>query len=269
MADTGLHAALEAGYAVLKNGGPADEAVAAAVCELEDAPSFNAGRGAALTDAGEVELDACVMNGDGRSGAVAGITRAKHPVRAALAVRDNTPHHLMSDPAPELLDQWGVERATADYFVTDARRQELKDFQVSQDGRVQHGTVGAVARDASGHVAAATSTGGIVGQMPGRIGDTPVVGAGTYASDGSVAVSCTGTGEVFLTEVAGHSVHTLVSVGGRTLPDSVRTVLDRVADRGGMGGIIAVPAEGAGYLAYNSGVMYYGVADATGMHTHV
>ncbi|WP_209370096.1 isoaspartyl peptidase/L-asparaginase family protein [Brevibacterium renqingii] len=267
------HAALErvlaAGHAVLAEGGSAVDAVIAAVRELEDAPDFNAGHGAALTSSGTAELDASVMTGDGASGAVAGVRTVRNPVTAARAVMDQSEHVLFGAPTEAQLAEWGVETVDPDHFITEKRRRELAAFQNRPDPMDQHGTVGAVARDSSGHVAAATSTGGIVNQQPGRIGDTPLVGAGTFADDATVAVSCTGTGEVFITEVAAHSVHARVELSGAGADEATVQVLDRIAARNGMGGIIVIPAEGAGLAAYNSGDMFYGAATAAGSHTHV
>lgn len=264
-----LRAALEAGYSVLSSGGSAEESVIAAVCELENAPCFNAGRGAALTSTGTVEMDACVMTGDSKAGAVTGVQNVKNPVLAAQAVKDRTPHVLLGSPSSEQLEQWGIATADPSYFTVAERVQELADAQAGAASEAQHGTVGAVARDRSGHLAAATSTGGIVNQLPGRIGDTPLVGAGNYANDQTVAISCTGTGESFVLEVAAHSVHSLVSLTDASVPVAVDSVLDRVCGRGGMGGAIAIPKTGPGYVAYNSGEMYYGTATEEGLNTHV
>ncbi|MCI4011537.1 isoaspartyl peptidase/L-asparaginase [Brevibacterium sp. ZH18] len=268
-AHAALHTVITAGHSVLKNGGTAVDAVVAAVRELEDAPNFNAGHGAALTSAGTAELDASIMDGAGNSGAVTGVTTVRNPVTGARAVMDQSEHVLFGAPTDSQLATWGVETAEQDYFITDKRRVELENFQKAPNPVFQHGTVGAVARDASGHVAAATSTGGIVNQEPGRIGDTPLVGGGTFANDQTVAVSCTGTGEVFITEVAAHSVHARVDLAGEDPATATGQVLDRIAERGGMGGIIVVPAVGAGIAAYNSGDMYYGSASSTGLSTHV
>lgn len=268
-AHSALNTVLMAGCAVLDDGGSALDAVVAAVRELEDAPNFNAGRGAALTSAGTAELDASVMAGNGDSGAVTGVTTVKNPVTAARTVMDRSEHVLFGTPTDRQVSDWGVETVEQEYFITDGRRAELDSFRRDPDPALQHGTVGAVARDAAGHVAAATSTGGIVNQQPGRIGDTPLVGAGTFADDRTVAVSCTGTGEVFITEVAAHSVHARIDFAGEAPAAATTEVLARIAERGGMGGIIVVPATGAGLAAYNSGDMYFGSASSAGLHTHV
>lgn len=268
-AHAALEKILEAGYSVLSAGGSAVDAVVAAVRELEDAPDFNAGHGAALTASGTVELDASIMAGDGRSGAVTGVSTARNPISVARAVMDKTDHLLFATPTHEQLCKWDVETVDPEYFITEKRREELAAFQKQPDALLQHGTVGAVARDADGNLAAATSTGGIVNQEPGRVGDTPLVGAGTFADDGTVAVSCTGTGEVFMTEVAAHSVHDRVSLGGASPNEAAVAVLDRIAIRGGMGGMIVIPTSGTGLAAYNSGDMFYGSFDSTGTYTHV
>ncbi|MCQ9386893.1 isoaspartyl peptidase/L-asparaginase family protein [Brevibacterium moorei] len=268
-AEAGLTSALEAGQAVLAAGGSALDAVQAAVMELENAPHFNAGRGAALTLAGRAELDSAIMAGDGTAGAVTAVKSAKNPVTAARAVKERTPHVLITAPSEELLGEWGVETAPAEYFITEKRRTQLADFLAKRSAGQTHGTVGAVARDAAGHVAAATSTGGISGQMDGRIGDTPILGAGTYADDASVAVSCTGKGESFMRTVAAHSIATLVSLAGRPVAEAAAIALDGVAAADGDGGVIVVPATGAGVIAYNSGDMYYGAATADGLTVHL
>lgn len=268
-AHAALKTVLMTGSIVLRNGGSAVDAVVAAVRELEDAPNFNAGHGAALTSAGTVELDASVMAGNGSSGAVTGVTTVRNPVTGARAVMDQSEHVLFGAPTDWQLADWGVDTIEQEYFITDKRRAELSSFQREPNPAFQHGTVGAVARDASGQVAAATSTGGIVNQQPGRIGDTPLVGAGTFADDRTVAVSCTGTGEMFITEVAAHSVHARIDFAGEDAAEATENVLDRIAERGGMGGIIVVPATGSGLAAYNSGDMYFGSASGASLHTHV
>lgn len=182
---------------------------------------------------------------------------------------DDSEHLLFAAPTDEQLSTWEIETAAPEYFITERRLQELAAFQEHPNPAFQHGTVGAVARDAQGNLAAATSTGGIVNQQPGRVGDTPLIGAGTFADNRTLAISCTGTGEVFMTEVAAHSVHARVAVGGSAPNEAVVAVLDRIAARNGMGGIIVVPSEGAGLAAYNSGDMFYGSSDSTGSHTHV
>lgn len=273
-ADAALAAALDAGYARLAAGEPALEAVVAAVHVMEDAPCFNAGRGAALTLDGTVELDSAVMLGDGSCGAACGLTTARHPVDVARAVMEQTPHVLFSAPAAEQLGEWGVEQVPNSYFVTERRREALAEFKeraaAGYDGPdTRHGTVGAVARDAAGNVAAATSTGGITGQQPGRVGDSPLCGAGTYANKRTVAVSCTGTGEKFIQESAAYQVHARMAFGGQSAAEAAGAVLAAVDARDGDGGVICVPAAGAGVIGLTDGAqMNYGWACARERVTH-
>lgn len=273
--DAALHAALEAGYAKLEAGEPALEAVIAAIHVMEDAPCFNAGRGAALTLEGKVEMDSCVMRGDGSTGAACGMTTARHPVDVARAVMEQTPHVLFAEPTAEQLDAWGIEQVDNAYFVTPRRQEALEEFkQRMADGQKgeadpRHGTIGAVARDCNGLIAAGTSTGGITGQQPGRIGDSPICGAGTYANQASVAVSCTGTGEKFIQEVSAYQVHARVSMAHQTPAQAAFAMLEGVEDRGGDGGVIIVPAHGAGVVGFNEGAqMNYGWAYGDVRVTH-
>ncbi len=271
-ADEALRRALDAGMAKLDAGETALEAAIAAIHVMEDAPEFNAGRGAALTSEGKAELDAAVMLGDGSTGAVTGLTTARHPVDVARAVMECTPHVLFSQPTHEQLAAWGIEEVDNEYFVTDYRRQMLAETQALPDGgwsRPGHGTVGAVARDAQGNIAAATSTGGVTNQRPGRVGDTPLCGAGTYANQQTVAVSCTGTGERFVQEVAGYQIHARVKWAGETPAQAAAAMLEGVEDRGGDGGVIVVPAYGSGIVGYNEGAqMNYGYAYGAVRVTH-
>lgn len=273
--DAALHAALEAGYAKLAAGEDALEAVIAAIHVMEDAPCFNAGRGAALTLEGRVEMDSCVMRGDGSTGAACGMTTAKHPVDVARAVMEQTPHVLFAEPSAEQLDAWGIEQVPNEYFVTERRQAALAEFKqtlAAQGAGVadpRHGTIGAVARDCRGRIAAGTSTGGITGQQPGRIGDSPICGAGTYANQAGVAVSCTGTGEKFIQEVSAYQVHARVTMAGQTPAEAAFAMLEGVEDRGGDGGVIVVPAHGAGVVGFNEGAqMNYGWAFGDVRVTH-
>ena len=278
-ADAALRRALDAGMAKLDAGAPALEAVVAAIHVMEDAPEFNAGHGAALTSEGKAELDAAVMRGDGTTGAVTGVTTVRNPIDAACAVMDRTPHVLFAEPNAEELAEWGVERVDPSYFVTPFRQKALEEAQARADGGwgkghgakecKGHGTIGAVARDAAGNVAAGTSTGGITNQRPGRVGYSPLCGAGTYANQETVAVSCTGTGEKFIQEVAGYQVHARVKWAGQTPAEAVAAMLEGVEDRGGDGGVIVVPAHGSGVVGYNEGAqMNYGYAYGDVRVTH-
>lgn len=264
----GLARSLEAGREVLAAGGTAEDAVSAAVVVLEDCELFNAGRGAALTTAGTAELDAALMTGEGTAGAVVTCRTARNPVLAARAVMEQTPHVLLVDPTVEQLAGWGLDVVEAGYHVTQRRRADLAA--ALREQAPQHGTVGAVARDRCGRLAAATSTGGINGQLPGRVGDAPIIGAGTWADAGTCAVSCTGHGEYFLRASAAHDIHARMRYAGADLVTAVRGTLDElVGARGGDGGLIALGADGTGVLAFNSPGMYRGWVDADGVHTAV
>ena len=189
-----LQRALDAGYQLLESGAPAHEAVVAAIHVMEDAPEFNAGRGAALTSDGIAQMDACLMTGDGEVGAVTGVSTVKNPIDAARAVKEQTKHVLFADPTDAEIADWGVATESNEYFITEQRRQSLAEAQSGGDEWEKHGTIGAVARDAEGNIAAGTSTGGITNQMHGRVGDSPLPGCGTFANQSTVAVSCTGIG---------------------------------------------------------------------------
>ena len=271
-ADAAMRRALDAGMAKLQAGEPAIEAVIAALHVMEDAPEFNAGVGAALTSEGKAELDSCVMLGDGSTGAATGLTTARHPIDVARAIMEQTPHVLFADPTDEQLVSWGIELVDNDFFVTEERRAMLAETKALPDGgwkKPGHGTIGAVARDASGNIAAGTSTGGCTNQQPGRVGDSPICGSGTYANQQTVAVSCTGTGEYYVKEVAAHQVHSRVLWAGQTPYQAAEAVLEAVEDRGGDGGIIVVPAKGPGVVGYHDGAqMDYGYAFGDVRVTH-
>ena len=269
-----LARALDAGMEVLDAGGAAIDAVVAAIHVMEDDPEFNAGHGATLTAEGKAELDSCLMLGDGSAGAVAGTTTARNPIDAARAVLEQTSHVLFAPPSAEQLEMWGVEQVSNDYFVVPSRVEQLRELQATPDGgwghAKGHGTVGAVARDAAGNICAGTSTGGMCNQMPGRIGDTPVIGSGTYCNQDTVAVSCTGTGEKFVQEVAGYQVHARVLWAGQTPSEAISVVLEAVERRDGNGGIICVPAEGDGVVGRNAcAQMNWGYAYGDVRRTHV
>jgi beta-aspartyl-peptidase (threonine type) len=267
---TGLETALNAGVSVLDAGGSALDAVEASVRALEDNPSFNAARGAVFTHDGRIELDAAIMDGRDRSaGAVAGVTTTRNPVSLARAVMERTPHVFLSGAgADQFAGQLGLERVPQEWFETDKRRQQLEKVKSSQsqafDVELKYGTVGAVALDSNGHVAAATSTGGLTGKRWGRIGDTPVIGAGTYADDRSAAVSGTGTGEMFIRAVAGHQLGERVRLSGESLQQALDATLADIADLGGSGGLIAVTPDGQAAWGFTTPGMYRGMADATG-----
>ena len=252
----GAAAAVEAGHAVLAAGGSALDAVDAAVVALEDDPGFNAGRGAALTEDGGVELDAAVMEGSGRAaGAVACVQGVRNPIRAARAVLGDGRHVLLvGDAARAFAAEAGVQLCDDDWLATAGQREALA---AGASGWAE-GTVGAVARDRRGRLAAGTSTGGTMGQRRGRVGDSPLIGAGTWADDDSVAVSCTGDGEAIIRIAMAHEVDALVRHAGRSLERACGEALAALERRGGHGGLIAVSATGEVTARFSSPAMTRG-----------
>jgi len=248
----GLERALTAGHDILADGGTSLDAVTAAVVALEDDPLFNAGRGACYNAAGRHELDASVMDGSTlRAGAVAAVSRIRNPVLAARAVMEKTRHVLLAGLGAEAFARReGLAMASPRYFHTaerlDALRRGLKRH---------HGTVGAVALDRSGNLAAATSTGGYTGKLPGRVGDSPLIGAGTYA-DATCAVSGTGLGEAFIRVAVAYDISARLRYGGETLSKAARAALRAVQRVGGDGGVIALDREGGIAMPFNSEGMF-------------
>jgi beta-aspartyl-peptidase (threonine type) len=262
----GLRDALEAGAAILRNDGTAIDAVEAAVRVLEDDPCFNAGRGSTLNAEGLVELDAAIMDGaDRRAGAVAGVRATRAPISLARTLMERGPHVFLSyDGADRLAREAGLEQVENGWFVTTERRRQLDELLAKGgfDSEVKYGTVGAVAVDSSGHVAAATSTGGLTAKQWGRIGDSPLIGAGTYADDRSAAVSATGSGEYFIRAVAGHQLAERVRLGGESLQSALDGTLEDIRQLGGTGGLIAVSPTGEAAWGFTTRAMYRGIADA-------
>lgn len=260
----GLRNALEAGSAILSNGGSAVDAVEAAVRVLEDDPCFNAGRGSTLNAQGIVELDAAIMDGeDRRAGAVAGVRTTRAPISLARTLMERGPHVFLSyEGADRLAIEAGLEQVDNGWFVTGERRRQLDELleKGGFDADVKYGTVGAVAVDANGHVAAATSTGGLTAKQWGRIGDSPLIGAGTYADDRSAAVSATGSGEYFIRAVAGHQLGERVRLAGESLQDALDGTLADIKQLGGLGGLIAVSPSGECAWGFTTRAMYRGVA---------
>jgi isoaspartyl peptidase/L-asparaginase-like protein (Ntn-hydrolase superfamily) len=252
----GAAAAVAAGHAVLAGGGAALDAVEAAVVVLEDDPEFNAGRGAALTEYGRVELDASMMDGTTRgAGAVAAVRGVRNPVRAARAVLAEGRHVLLvGPPAIEFAATAGLDFESETWFVTERERLALVALKEG-DVTGARGTVGAVARDAEGRLAAATSTGGVSGQRLGRVGDSPLIGAGTWADDATVAVSCTGHGESIIRSALAHEVDALLRHGRCELEEACAQAIDRLARLGGDGGLIAVSSHGEVAATFNSAAM--------------
>lgn len=262
-----LEAAVLKGKEILERGGSSLDAVEAAVKLLEDAPEFNAGKGAVFTSDGGHELDAAIMDGATlRAGAVAAVRRVKNPVALARLVLEQSPHVLLSGPGADLFaGERGLERVPPSYFHTQERWQDLLRAKAKAGEKAPpspreapdpHGTVGAVALDLRGHLAAATSTGGMTNKRPGRIGDSPVIGAGTFADDRTCAVSCTGWGEFFLRAVAAHDVAARMAYGNKPLERAAEEVLSRIVEMGGEGGLIAVDGRGTLCLKFTTEGMY-------------
>lgn len=270
----GLVRALEAGRQVLSTGGAALDAVTAAVMALEDEPLFNAGRGAVYNAVGVQEMDACIMDGrDRRTGAVAGIFGPRNPILAARAVMERTAHVLMiGEGALAIARAAGLDFADREYFFTQSRWDALQETLTQRaagaedaDPARRHGTVGAVARDIAGNIAAATSTGGMTGKTPGRVGDSPVVGGGTFADNATCAVSGTGHGEVFVRWCAAHEIAARMRHARQSLHEAAEHVVMRdLADNDGSGGLIAVDAAGNVAMPFNSPGMYRGCIERGG-----
>ena len=255
--ERGLTAAHRAGASVLEAGGSALDAVCAAVRELEDDPLFNAGRGAALTAAGEAEHDAAVMAGSGAAGAVAVSRHARNPVLLARHVLERSEHVLIVSPSADLVTAWGQETAEREWFVTAERRAQLARIRSRDLVASRHGTVGAVARDAAGNLAAATSTGGMANQTEGRVGDSPIIGAGTYAADDALAVSCTGEGEAFIVSVLSHDIAARIRYLGEPIAEAVGAAIQQdLTARSASGGLVAVAPDGTVVVAHNSPMMF-------------
>ena len=252
-----LTEALRAGYSVLERGGSSVHAVVMAVVALEDSPLFNAGRGAVLNAAGEHELDAAVMDGATvRAGGVAAVKRVRNPILAARAVMERTPHVLLAgDAADRFARKHGLKVEAPEYFQTAQRWSALK-----RNLQGHHGTVGAVALDRFGNLAAATSTGGYTNKMAGRVGDSPLVGAGLYAENATCAVSTTGYGEAFIRAVVAYDVAARMRYRGETLAWAARRALDRIVALGSEGGLIAIDRTGRIVMPFVSEGMYRGTA---------
>jgi beta-aspartyl-peptidase (threonine type) len=259
-----LKEALEEAYERLLEGKTALDAVAAAVVVLEDSPLFNAGRGSSFNSAGEIEMDASIMDGATlRAGAVAAVRRIRNPILAARAVMEASRHVLLaSDGAERFAREQGLEIERPEYFRTVRRLSALK-----KNLKHYHGTVGAVALDATGNLAAATSTGGYTGKLPGRVGDSPIIGAGTYADNRACAVSGTGLGEAFIRAAVGHDVCARMLYAGFTVSAAAAAALKNVSKLGGEGGLIAVDRRGEVAMPFTSEGMYRACIDRSGRRT--
>ena len=265
-----LDRALEAGAKILSSGGSALDAVEASVKILEDDPNFNAGRGSVFTYDGHNEMDASIMDGRTRAaGAVTGVTATKNPISLARTVMEKSEHVFLSrEGANEFSRQQGLEQAPPEYFATPDRRRQLELFKTKKvsalDIEYKFGTVGAVALDEKGHVAAATSTGGMTGKRWGRIGDSPIIGAGTYADDRGCAVSGTGWGEYFIRVGVAHEICARMRLDGDSPQAAADDVMAEVKALGGDGGVIVVTPRGDMVMSFNTPGMYRGKASKAG-----
>ncbi len=269
-ARAGLTNALDAGAAVLAEGGSAMDAVAAAVIELENDAHFNAGHGAVFTYEGINELDASIMDGaTRRAGAVTGAQHTRNPVLLARAVMEHSPHVMLSrDGADQFSREQGLDQVEPAYFATPERWRQLEELKANKldyyDIDMKYGTVGAVAVDQDGNVAAATSTGGLTGKRWGRIGDSPVIGAGNYADNRACAVSATGAGEFFIRLGVAHEICARMRMLGEDAKAAADHVIGELEQLGGTGGVIVTAPDGSATFSFNTPGMYRGRATSDG-----
>jgi len=273
-----LKQALRAGHAILAQGGRALDAVEAAIVVMEDAPVFNAGKGAVFTAEGKNELDASIMDGRAlQAGAVGGVTTVKNPIRAARAVMEKSPHVLFTNRGAEkFASNNGLEMVDPKYFSTDRRRKQIQKWRKQQEAKPHaateldrhadyFGTVGCVALDTNGNLAAGTSTGGMTGKRFGRIGDSPIIGAGTYADNRTAGISCTGHGEYFIRHAVAHDISARMAYKKESLAkasaDVVHTVLKQA---GGSGGLIGLDTHGNVVMEFNTPAMNRGFINRDG-----
>ena len=279
----GLNAALTAGYAVLEKGGTSLDAVEAAIRVMEDSPLFNAGKGAVFTNEGKNELDAAIMDGATlKAGSVASVSTIKNPVSAARAVMERSEHvMLVGRGAEKFAQEKGLEIVSPEYFYTEPRFKQLQNAKAKEKPELDHstdttgsilpiflegrkfGTVGAVALDKFGNLAAATSTGGMTNKRYGRVGDAPIIGAGTYANNQTCAVSATGHGEYFIRYAVAHDISALMEYKGKSVGKAAeKVVLDKLVKAGGEGGVIALDRKGNIAMPFNSSGMFRGYKTA-------
>jgi beta-aspartyl-peptidase (threonine type) len=272
-ARAGLEAALAAGAAILEKRETALDAVEAAVRVLEEDACFNAGRGSVLTASGCIELDAAIMDGRTRAaGAVSGLRTTRAPISLARRLLEQGPHVFLSGHgADDFARDQGFDQVENSWFEIPERRRQLDELlgEGGFDDEIKYGTVGAVAVDVDGHVAVATSTGGLTAKRWGRVGDSPLIGAGTYADDRSAAVSATGSGEYFIRAVAAHQLAERVRLAAEPLQQALDSVLADIAALGGKGGLIAVAPTGDAAWGFTTPAMYRGMADASGRTVRV
>lgn len=258
----GLQAALDAGRSILSSKGKAIDAVEASARVLEDNPCFNAGRGSSLNRDGFAELDAAIMEGhDRNAGAVAALRTTRAPIQAARLIMDQSPHvFLVGEDAEKFVKKHGLEQVENSWFVTDERKAVLKELlgkkEEAFDTDIKYGTIGAVALDEYGNVAAATSTGGLTGKNFGRLGDSPLIGCGTYADNRAAAVSATGLGEIFIRGVAAYDVCARMRYRGEKLQNALDAVIGELLEMGGKGGLIGVSPSGEVAWSFTTPSMY-------------
>ncbi|MBA6151761.1 isoaspartyl peptidase/L-asparaginase family protein [Gelidibacter maritimus] len=277
-----LEEAIRVGYDILKNGGSSLDAVEKTINVMENSPLFNAGKGAVFTNAGTNELDASIMDGKNLdAGASAGTKTVKNPINLARAVMEKSPHVMLSgEGAEQFAKDQGLEIVDPSYFYTEARFKALERVKASEESEAvrdksafydptirdsKFGTVGCVALDKNGNLAAGTSTGGMTNKRWGRIGDAPIIGAGTYANNATCAVSSTGWGEYFIRAMVAHDISALMDYKGLSLQEAAKEVIQKkVPDLGGDGGIIAVDKDGNMVMEFNTEGMYRASMDASG-----
>ena len=271
-----LAQAIEVGHAILKEGGSSQEAVEKTIHVMENSPLFNAGKGAVLTAEGYASLDASFMDGKSlNAGAISGVRHIKNPITTAIAVMEQSPHVMLSGKgADDFAISLGLDTVPNNYFITERRKNALKRVQEKEAAKVsfydpfirdsKFGTVGCVALDQAGNLAAGTSTGGMTNKKWDRIGDAPIIGAGTYANNVSCGVSATGWGEFFIRSVVAHDIAALVEYKGMDITSAAKTVLQKVADLGGDGGVIVLDRKGNVAMEFNTAGMYRAHMDAQG-----
>lgn len=271
-----LAEAIQVGHAILKAGGSSQEAVEKTIHVMEDSPLFNAGKGAVLTAKGKASLDASFMDGKTlNAGAISGVSHIKNPISTAIAVMEKSPHVMLSGQgADEFANELGMETVPNNYFITERRKNALQRVQEKEKKKLsfydpfikdsKFGTVGCVALDKNGNLAAGTSTGGMTNKKWDRIGDAPIIGAGTYANNNSCAVSATGWGEFFIRSVVAHDIAALVEYKGLSVTAASKKVLQKVEDLGGDGGVIVMDAKGDVALEFNTAGMYRAHMDRLG-----
>lgn len=275
-----LAQAVQVGYDILKNGGSSQQAVEKTIHIMEDSPLFNAGKGAVLTSDETIELDASFMNGATLdAGAISGVRTVKHPISAAIKVMDNSPHVMLSgEGADQFAKEQGLEIVLPDYFYTERRINSLKRVKEAEQKEAQtssleeaflrnqrYGTVGCAALDSAGNLSAGTSTGGMTNKKWNRIGDAPIIGAGTYANNATCAISATGWGEFFIRSVVAHDISALMEYKGLSIQEASRIVIqEKVATLGGDGGIVGIDNQGNVAMEMNTPGMYRAHIDSDG-----